>query len=362
MRPFQSAPLSGTINVSAAWPTPGTLRSRATMSANVRVRASAGTAVRRRSTDATRTFGSKPKSTAPRFLKVRPKSTAPTTSTIERATWPTTRPRRTATASCPSVDDRPPGWSVVAGSRRVAVSAGPRPNSMQATKADATMNANRRQSGVRSTKTGAGPAFRTLTSVWLIHRASSSPPAAPRPAMSALRQELTDHPATRCANCELHGNLAAAGRGAGEHQVCQVDRGQEEHQPCRAQQHPQLRRIRPTQVRHAGRGRVGGKRERGVVLRRVRLVTRRHGRPENVRRNGGELHLRLLDGPVWSESTHDIEPPRVASAGGRLRAAQQRLGAQRDRHVERSADFDAEEPRLRDADHIEPAAVEHDRL
>ena len=155
------------------------------MSANVRVRASAGTAVRRRSTDATRTFGSKPKS-APRFLKVRPKSTAPTTSTIERATWPTTRPRRTATASCPSVDDRPPGSSVVAGSRRVAVSAGPRPNSMQATKADATMNANRRQSGVRSTKTGAGPTFRTLTSVWLIHRASSSPPAAPRPATSAL--------------------------------------------------------------------------------------------------------------------------------------------------------------------------------
>src|SRR5437660_4649422 len=123
-------------------------------------------------------------------FKVRPKSSAPTTITIESATCTTTSPRRSASASCPSVDDRPPGCMAFATSRRVALSAGLRPNSTHVKNVTVARNANTRQSGVRSRKILLPRALRNSTSVWLIQRASSSPPTAPNPASSTLSDNI----------------------------------------------------------------------------------------------------------------------------------------------------------------------------
>ena len=160
------------------------------MSANACRRAPGCTAVRRKSTDATTMFGLKPSSTEARFLNVRPKSSAPITSTIESATCTTTNSRRSVTASCLSTDDRLPGWVVIARSRRVAWSAGLRPNNTHVRTADTAMNRNTRQSGARSMTILVVPALRNLTSIWLSQRASSSPPSPPNPARSALSDSI----------------------------------------------------------------------------------------------------------------------------------------------------------------------------
>src|SRR5207244_3707345 len=80
------------------------------------------------------------------------------------ATPPTITPPLRAIAPCPSVDDRLPKCTASAGSRRVADSAGLRPNSTHVRQAEPATKANTRQSGDRSTKILAVPALRNVTS------------------------------------------------------------------------------------------------------------------------------------------------------------------------------------------------------
>src|SRR5207249_5764460 len=71
----------------------------------------------------------------------------------------------------------------------------------------------------------------------------------------------------------------------------------------------------------------------------------------------GALHR-----PARLQASHDVEPPDGTAAGSGLLAAQQRLGAYRECHVERAADLHTEEARRRDPDHLERTSVQYDRL
>ena len=68
-----------------------------------------------------------------------------------------------------------------------------------------------------------------------------------------------------------------------------------------------------------------------------------------------------IERPAGFQTAHDVEHPVIAAVERGLRAGDQRLGAERHRHVEGPADFDTEEGRWRDADDLEGIAVERQR-
>jgi hypothetical protein len=74
------------------------------------------------------------------------------------------------------------------------------------------------------------------------------------------------------------------------------------------------------------------------------------------------VRLCAVDGPVRLQASHHVEKPHVRLAKSRHGTTQNRLGAERYRHVERPADFRAEEPRRRHADDLERPSVERNRL
>jgi hypothetical protein len=68
-----------------------------------------------------------------------------------------------------------------------------------------------------------------------------------------------------------------------------------------------------------------------------------------------------IDWPGF-QAQHHGEPPRRSAVEVRLLAANQRLGPQRNRHVEGAADFRSEKLRRRDADDGEGHAFDDERL
>ena len=85
-----------------------------------------------------------------------------------------------------------------------------------------------------------------------------------------LDQQLTYQPATRGAECEPHGDLAFAGRGAREQQRRDIRGGDDEHHAGNCEQHPEWRLIIfPNRSRYASRGRKRVERRAEIRLRHV---------------------------------------------------------------------------------------------
>ena len=171
----------------AASSTPGTARMRSSKSRLKAISLSTGIFKRDRSRSAIRMPSfRKPVSSVRRLRKLRANSSAPTRSTSDIAICETTSIRRSPKRSRLAVKPRPPDFIATPGLARVARRAGASPNRMQVSIAKTAVNANTRQSGARSTKSGSPSALRNRTRNWLNIRAKKTPRTAPTMASRRL--------------------------------------------------------------------------------------------------------------------------------------------------------------------------------
>ena len=258
---------------------------------------------------------------------------------------------------------RVPLFIADAGAACVARSAGASPNSTQVRSASAQAKPNTRQSEPRATNTESDDVFRNDTRKPLIHRASIAPHAAPAIASSRL-SDMSCRTIRRARGTDRqpHGDLALARGRPGQHQVGEVGAGDQQHEAGRREQHPQRRLVDPPERRHAGGGAVGRELERRVDLDAPLVVDGRDRLAKDRRRDRLEVGRRLID---RSRPASAVRLPRGTSRSCELSALEppthERLGAERQRHVERSSGVDAEESRRRDACELEVPAVEPDR-
>jgi hypothetical protein len=147
----------------------------------------------------------------------------------------------------------------------------------------------------------------------------------------ALGQQLTDHPPSRGADREAHGNFALTRAGAREHQVGEIRGRDEQHDSCDPQQNQQRIGILFPQLRDAMSRRLRHQRECLVARHALRRIVRRHrleeagGERREVR--GRRLHRRSRPEPTH----HRHVPGRSAVENGLVVDAE---GANRHGNVE----------------------------
>ena len=359
----QALPLIGTTAIRAAESMPGSAARRARRSRCAWSRPSTGRPAWPRSMPATMTPSPwKPGSTLTRFCRLRANRNAPTSSTSESATWQTTSARRTPTRSRPVVRPRPLILRTLSAPIRVAFSAGARPKITHVPIASAAVNPSTRQSRPRSRThrlVGRGDERHQGRA----ERAGQErAEGRARPGeQQALGEQLPDDATARGAEAETHRHLALPRARPGEQQVGEVRARDHEDERRGPEQQPQRRLVALAQRRDAG-ARVEGRELEAEVLRHADGgVVRRERRPEEIGRDGGELRGRLLDGPPGLEPSHHGQPPVGAGVEDAAAAVEDRLGAEWHRDVERSAHFEPEEPRLRDADNLDRLGLERQR-
>ncbi len=109
---------------------------------------------------------------------------AATMSTIDNATWATTRPLDRPVRASPNAP-RPCSLSASIGATRLALKAGAVPNSTAVAAVTATVNASTRQSSERSSVTRVTEVDNCATSMGPAHLANTSPASAPMPASTS---------------------------------------------------------------------------------------------------------------------------------------------------------------------------------
>ena len=146
-----------------------------------------------------------------------------------------------------------------------------------------------------------------------------------------------------------------------EQQVGDVRAGDQQHQ--RDDDHDRRERalIAVAQKRVAGRRGIEGEGLLHVLLLVLLAPVLRHRRFADQRLDAAERGLRVARGLPGLQPDHGLEPPGRAAIEHALLAADERLGAERDRHLELPADLGAKELRRRDADDRERHALDGDR-
>jgi hypothetical protein len=177
----------------------------------------------------------------------------------------------------------------------------------------------------------------------------------------ALDQQLTHEQQPTGAERQAHRQFAATRHRLCQQQVGHVRAGNGQHQADNAQQHVERLAVARAQERDTG----GRRRQHERLLNVFRLILRppvlRHRGFPQRRLQPLEPGLRLSERLARGQAREQREPPETAAVERALRAADDRLGAERHRHVEGTAHGDAEELARRHADHREWVAVQGER-
>ena len=165
-----------------------------------------------------------------------------------------------------------------------------------------------------------------------------------------LGQQLTSQPQPRCTECQPTLSSWRLAMARARSRLAMLAQAMSRTSPTTIMNRHQRLFVAAAERGQAGRG--GQKRQRLVEVASLIFTfpIERNRRLADLMLDGSQPCRRLLDALPWFQPRHDVQPPRRPLVEPGLGATDQRLGADRNRHVERSPDLGSEETGFGDAD------------